>query len=156
MSQNALPLATKALWAHLLRKPTTLERDASIPTLASNVPLTPTDRAATSTRILLHDTHARLETFTERLEKLMHNVEDEKREMTRAREDMEAERDKMTEDVVQLVNRCQTSIQKSVGEPAQASAISSLRSELTNAKDKLANVESKLDALQMVCLCFAR
>ena len=43
-------------------------------------PLAPTDKASASTRMLLHDTQAALETFSSRVDKLCGEVEASKRE----------------------------------------------------------------------------
>ena len=93
------------IWAELLRKPVPSPPEtAHVPSsvLQSRPPLTPQDKAGTSAKILLYDTYARLETFSERQDTLLKEVIEAKREMVNAREDMRAEQEKHREEVVQL------------------------------------------------------
>lgn len=99
-----------ALWAHLLRRP--LLRDsisqsksrtnATGTSLPPPVQLAPVDKNAASTRILLHDTHAQLEIFTERSGKLMVEVEQARRELSKVGEMFEGEREGLVDDMVKL------------------------------------------------------
>ena len=97
---SPLPSTTPTLWAHLLH-PCAPSRTtgAQIPAYAQ---LTPQDKASTSTRILLHDTHARLEKFSERANNVFSEVEASRREMVRVREEVEGAREKEFEAIVQL------------------------------------------------------
>ena len=94
---SPLPSTASTLWAHLLhhRAPSS----AQIPAFAQ---LTPQEKAGTSTRILLHDTHARLEKFSERANAIFSEVETSRREMVRVREEVEDAREKELEAIVQL------------------------------------------------------
>lgn len=59
--------------------------------------------------------------------------------------------------VLNVVNRCQTELQKSVGEPAQIRSLEAMDAKvalvaqsLHSVKDKLSSINSKFDALHMV------
>ncbi|KAI0046730.1 hypothetical protein FA95DRAFT_1344545 [Auriscalpium vulgare] len=137
-------LPPSALWARLLRKPT-FPAAAAMP---AHTQLAPSDKAQTSTRILLHDTHARLETFGERTGRLVKEVEDARREIVRVGEEAESARERAADVVVQTVNRCQTMLQKAVGEPVQTREVAILRAELASVSTKMTALDSKLDALR--------
>lgn len=97
---SPLPTTASTLWTHLLHQ------HAPSRTTATQIPayaqLTPQDKASTSTRILLHDTHARLEKFSERANTIFSEVEASRREMVRVREEVEGTREKEFEAIVQL------------------------------------------------------
>ena len=100
--------ATAGLWGHLLSKhgvsrtlpPSTASGSfigkAHIPAIA------PLDKAATSTRILLHDTQATLEKFSSHVEKLTNKVDDAKREIVMAHKVFHTGQEKMIEENVDL------------------------------------------------------
>ncbi|KAI0029362.1 hypothetical protein K488DRAFT_10215, partial [Vararia minispora EC-137] len=88
--------------------------------LPPSADLTPQDKARAATRILLHDTQARLETFAEKADGLMKEAGETRREVARTRADMEKHVEGLAGDVVQLVNRCQGTIVQTLGTPAQA------------------------------------
>ena len=97
---SPLPSTASTLWAHLLHHGAPSRTSgAQIPAFAQ---LTPQDKANTSTRILLHDTHARLEKFSERANAISSEVEASRREMVRVREEVEGAREKEFEAIVQL------------------------------------------------------
>jgi hypothetical protein len=62
---------SSTLWAHLLRKDRTNE-----PIPAISVPIAPADKTGTSVRLLLHDTQATLEKFSQRIDKLVKGVDE--------------------------------------------------------------------------------
>jgi hypothetical protein len=97
---SPLPSTVSTLWTHLLHQ------HAPSRTTATQIPayaqLTPQDKASTSTRILLHDTHARLEKFSERANTVLSEVETSRREMVRVREEVEGAREKEFEAIVQI------------------------------------------------------
>jgi hypothetical protein len=68
----------------------------------SHAQVTPQNKAGTSTRILLHDTHARLEKFSERANSIFSGVEASRREMVRVREEVESAREKELDTIAQL------------------------------------------------------
>lgn len=96
--------ASSVLWGHLL------SRDASTPSLTPRVqsdvtslsPITPLDKAGTSMRILLHDTQAHLEKFSDRVTKLINGVDESKREIVTVQKLFEQDREKLVEETVDL------------------------------------------------------
>ncbi|KAI0251198.1 hypothetical protein BJV78DRAFT_1282703 [Lactifluus subvellereus] len=97
---SPLPSTASTLWAHLLHRNGPSKSNAT--QLPSYAQLTPQDKAGTSTRILLHDTHARLEKFSERANSIFSELEASKREMIRVREEVESAREKEFEDIAHL------------------------------------------------------
>ncbi|KAH9036181.1 hypothetical protein EDB85DRAFT_804398 [Lactarius pseudohatsudake] len=139
---SPLPSTASTLWAHLLQDQRGPSRGAQIPAFAQ---LTPQDKASTSTRILLHDTHARLEKFSERANTIFSEVEASRREMVRVREEVEGAREKEFEAIVQLVNRCQSFLQKAIGDPVQAREAASIQANLTLALERLNTLDDKIN-----------
>lgn len=174
---SPLPSPVSSLWARLLD-----HRDSSNPTTSqppSHAQLTLQDKVGTSTRILLHDTHARLENFSERANSIFSGIEASRREMVRVREEVESAREEELDTIAQLstfclffraymlvivcsyntyifapVNRCQSSLQRTIGEPAQAREAAMMHASLTVTTERLQALEekinSKLDALTAV------
>ncbi|KAH9006102.1 hypothetical protein EDB86DRAFT_2795112 [Lactarius hatsudake] len=142
---SPLPSTASTLWAHLLQDQRGASRGAQIPAFAQ---LTPQDKASTSTRILLHDTHARLEKFSERANIIFSEVEASRREMVRVREEVEGAREKELEAIVQLgafFNRCQSFLQKAIGDPVQAREAASIQANLTLALERLNTLDDKIN-----------
>ncbi|EMD38749.1 hypothetical protein CERSUDRAFT_151372 [Gelatoporia subvermispora B] len=142
--------AANALWGHLLRKDVASglsKRDSSA---ISNPPIAPSDRTGTSLRILLHDTQANLEKFSERVNLLIDDVEGTKREVVTVRKAFEDEHEKLINETTDLVNRCQAEIRKHVGSPAQTSLVEDVQKTLASLDHKVNGLEQKLDVLQMV------
>ena len=173
---SPLPSTASTLWAHLLNHRGPSKANAAQP--HSYAQLTPQDKAGTSTRILLHDTHARLEKFSERANSIFSAIDASKREMVRVREEVESAREKELDVIAQLsmfifffffraymlagvcssayvsVNRCQSSLQKTIGEPLQAREAAVMQATLTVTTERLhafeGKINSKLDALTAV------
>jgi len=149
---SPLPTTASTLWAQLLNHRGPSKANAAQP--HSYAQLTPQDKAGTSTRILLHDTHARLEKFSERANSMFSAIEASKREMVRVREEVESAREKELDTIAQLINRCQASLQKTIGEPLQAREAATMQASLTVVTERLRALEertySKLDALTVV------
>nr|GAT58225.1 predicted protein [Mycena chlorophos] len=124
--------ANNALWGQLVRKATTAARDA--PPVAPTAPL---DKTGTSMRVLLHDTQSNFERFANRVDSLSSGIEDAHREIVAVKDLFGGAQESLVNDVVGVVNRCQTRIETAVGEPSQASAMEQFR------KD----VEARFDAL---------
>jgi hypothetical protein len=90
-----------ALWAHLLRKDLTAVVPPSNPK-QHVVPVAPIDKAGTSMRLLLHDTQANLEKFSERVDKLTGGVQETRREVDLVKRLWEGERDKSHAEIADL------------------------------------------------------
>jgi hypothetical protein len=93
--------ASTALWAHLLRKdvPSASQTSSTPP---NNPPIAPLDKAGTSMRILLHDTQANLEKFSERVDKLASGVGETKGEMVTMQQLFQEDREKLVGQTVDL------------------------------------------------------
>lgn len=89
---------TEALWAHVLRKDKTQSRDLDMP----QVPVAPVDRNATSTRILLYDTQARLEQFSSRADAMLKGMQDANHQLKTVGMLFEKDRDTLTNDIIDL------------------------------------------------------
>jgi hypothetical protein len=83
----------EALWAHVLRKDS-----ADIPTAPSG----PVDRNATSARILLYDTQARLEQFSSRADALLKETHDANHQLKTVGMLFEKDRETQTSDMIDL------------------------------------------------------
>ena len=98
---SPIPSTASTLWSYLLNPRSPSKANATQPN--SYAPrLTPQDKAGTSTRILLHDTHARLEKFSEHANSVFSAIEASKREMVRVREEVESAREKELDTIAQL------------------------------------------------------
>lgn len=171
---SPLPSTSSTLWGRLLGHDLSKATTTQPPLHAQ---LTPQDKAGTSTRILLHDTHARLEVFSERANSIFSGIEASRREMVRVREEVESAREKELDTIAQLsmffwriyacypvliqdvhiyapVNRCQSSLQRMIGEPAQAREAVMMQASLTVTTERLhaldEKINTKLDALTAV------
>lgn len=94
---------SSTLWAHLLNKDTTASGSGLKTGLASAV-LTasaPADRTGTSVRILLHDTQATIEKFSERVDRLVSGAEESQRKLLARNEEMSDEVERLVRRVVQ-------------------------------------------------------
>jgi len=97
-----LPSTASTLWARVLDHRGASTGNAITAQLPSYAQFTPQDKTGTSTRMLLHDTHARLEVFSERANLIFSEIEASKREIVRVREDVESAREKELDTVAQL------------------------------------------------------
>jgi len=97
--------ASTALWAHLLRKDIPVISQTSSNTL-TNPPIAPLDKAGTSMRILLHDTQANLEKFSEHVDKLASGVSETKREMITMQKLFQEDHEKLVGQIVDLGELC--------------------------------------------------
>ncbi|KAJ6538537.1 hypothetical protein DFH09DRAFT_1368911 [Mycena vulgaris] len=134
------PSASTALWGQLLRKNT-----LAAPSVVPLPPTAPLDKTGTSMRILLHDTQANFEKFSTRVDTLTSGIDGAKREIVIVKDLFQREHETLTMDVVDLVNRSQTQIQKSLGEPAQAMTLESFRKDVDSRLDGLAK---RIDDMQ--------
>ncbi len=92
---------TSQLWGHLLQP----KSDSSRPNSDSTTmcpPIAPTDKTATSIRILLHDTRANLEDFSTRVHKLTDTIDETKREISGVQKLFQVGHEQVIEEVVSL------------------------------------------------------
>ncbi|KAK1222137.1 hypothetical protein PQX77_015065 [Marasmius sp. AFHP31] len=135
--------SSSVIWAHLLRK-----ENVPLPTSTSDVPLPPlgpVDKNATSTRILLHDTQANLQQFSERIDKMTQSLNGTKQEISAVKVLFQEEHERLVGELVDLVNRCQTEIQKPLGQPAQSDKLDQAQK---NLELRLENLDRRLDIVQ--------
>lgn len=97
-----LPSTASTLWARVLDHRGSSTGNAITAQLPSYAQFTPQDKTGTSTRMLLHDTHARLEFFSERANLVFSEIEASRREMVRVREDVESARESELDTIAQL------------------------------------------------------
>ncbi|KAF9785306.1 hypothetical protein BJ322DRAFT_1006148, partial [Thelephora terrestris] len=137
---------TSTLWAHLLNKDTTASGLGLKPGLAAVEPTgsAPADKAGSSVRILLHDTQATIEKFSERVEKLVSDAEDSRQKLLARNEEVNDEALQLPDPGL-LVGRTETTLQSCIREPAQASALVELRQSLSSSLDAL---NQKVEAVQ--------
>jgi hypothetical protein len=94
-----LPPASTPLWAHLFRRDVaSLPPDPGI----TITPAAPLDKNGTSMRLLLHDTQANFEKFSERVDKLTTGVEDAKKEIILVKQLFQQEHEQLDTDIVDL------------------------------------------------------
>ncbi|KAF5353074.1 hypothetical protein D9758_008753 [Tetrapyrgos nigripes] len=147
------PHGSSVLWSHLLRKDSALPApSSSFPHASGNSdlpphPMTPQDKHGTSTRILLHDTQANLQKFGEQVESLTSTVDDARQEIMVVKRLFRDEHESTMGDILDLVNRSQTELQKSMGKPAQAEKMEQLYNTVDT---RLENLSKRIDALQML------
>jgi hypothetical protein len=91
---------TEALWAHVLRKDKLNLQPKSLD--IPQVPAGPVDRNATSARILLYDTQARLEQFTSRADAMLQSMQDANHQLKTVGMLFEKDRDTLTNDMIDL------------------------------------------------------
>ncbi|KAL6299542.1 hypothetical protein BKA93DRAFT_742214 [Sparassis latifolia] len=143
---------SSVLWGHLLQRKNDSSVTPAHSTSASSLsPIVPLDKAGTSMRILLHDTQANLEKFSDRVAKLTIGVHDTKREIVTMQKLFEQDHEKLLEETVNLVNRCQMAIQKTLGNPTQTNQVETLRVDLAGVDSRLQALDKKIDVLHMVC-----
>ncbi|KAF7355542.1 hypothetical protein MSAN_01471300 [Mycena sanguinolenta] len=149
---------TNALWGQLLRK-NTLAAPPTVPL----PPTAPLDKTGTSMRILLHDTQANFEKFATRVDTLTSEIDEAKREIVIVKDLLQGSQESLSMDIVDLgmfqsnavyvrdseggkqVNRSQTQIQKSLGDPAQAPALELFRKDVDARLDGLSK---RIDDMQ--------
>ncbi|OSD05476.1 hypothetical protein PYCCODRAFT_1241398 [Trametes coccinea BRFM310] len=144
-----------ALWGHLLRKTGTSDVPPSSITSTSTLgkptlSVDPIDRASASTRILLHDTQAQLEKFTDRLLHLTSDIDNAKRELVSVQKLYCDDHEQILDKMVALANRSQTELQKTIGSPAQRSELDKVAANVCNLSAKLEALDKKLDHLIML------
>lgn len=91
------------LWAHLLNKDATTS-GPSLKTGLTSLGLTapaPADKTGTSVRILLYDTQATLEKFSERVDRLLSEAEDSRQKLLARNEEVNDEVERLVRRVIQ-------------------------------------------------------
>lgn len=68
---SASTTVSSTLWAHLLRKD-----KPNVSTQATSSLIAPADKTGTSVRLLLHDTQATMQKFSEKVDRLIDGVQD--------------------------------------------------------------------------------
>ncbi|KAJ7241889.1 hypothetical protein B0H12DRAFT_1236850 [Mycena haematopus] len=96
-------------------------------------------------RILLHDTQANFEKFATRVDTLTSEIDEAKRELVIVKDLFQGAQESLSMDIVDLVNRSQTQIQKSMGDPAQATALELFRKDVDARLDGLSK---RIDDMQ--------
>lgn len=94
---------SSTLWAHLLNKDHAAS-GSGLKTGLAAVGLTasaPVDKAGTSVRILLHDTQATIEKFSEKVDRLVSEAEDSRRKLLARNEEVSGEVERLVRRVVQ-------------------------------------------------------
>ena len=95
---------SSTLWAHLLNKDAAASGSGLKTSLVTSVGPSAsafTDRAGTSVRILLHDTQATIEKFSERVDKLISEAEDSRQKLLARNEEVNDEVERLIRRVVQ-------------------------------------------------------
>ena len=106
--QGSNSRATIGLWGHLLSKhgasralPSSTASGSFIG--KAHIPaVAPRDKAATSTRILLHDTQANLEKFTERVDRLTEGIDAAKKELVTVQKLYQDEHEQLVGRIIEL------------------------------------------------------
>lgn len=101
------PTSSAVLWGHLLSnndvsRSTSSSRHAEGPSATALSTMTPVDKTGTSLRILLHDTQANLEKFSERVGKLTGDIDESKREIGTTKALLQQDHEKTVEEIVDL------------------------------------------------------
>lgn len=94
---------SSTLWAHLLNKDPTASGSGLKSGLGSVglIASAPADKTGTSVRILLHDTQATIEKFSERVDRLVSEAEDSRQKLLARNEEMSGEVERLVRRVVQ-------------------------------------------------------
>ncbi|KAI0714202.1 hypothetical protein C8T65DRAFT_155621 [Cerioporus squamosus] len=150
----ARPSSSSGLWGHLMRSTVSqvpTSSAASSTTLGRHgAPLAPLDKAGASTRILLHDTQAHLEKFTERVGQLATGFENAKQELSTVQKLYQDEYEQLTDRMIGLANRCQTELQKAIGSPAQTMEVREVSKDLSAFATRLEALDKKIDTLNVL------
>ncbi|KAF9054604.1 hypothetical protein BJ165DRAFT_1523114 [Panaeolus papilionaceus] len=150
MFSSRPPTVSTAVWAQLLRgiRPTK-DGSQSNPTQPDishlAPPHAPLDKNATSMRVLLHDTQSNFERFTVEVENLFRSIAETKKEIKTVGCLYAKDRESLVSDIIDLVNRSQRELQKSIGEPSQTPSVDALFKDVNGA---LSSVNQRLDSIQ--------
>ena len=93
------PQPSSSFWAHIMEN----EKSGSKAPSQSSLPLlTPLDKSATATRLLLHDTQANLEKFSGKVDKLLAGFCEAKSEIKLVKTLFERDRETLINDIIDL------------------------------------------------------
>lgn len=93
------PQSSSSFWAHIIEN----EKNGSKAPSQSSFPLlTPLDKNATATRLLLHDTQANLEKFSGKVDKLLAGFYEAKSEVKLVKTLFERDRETLINDIIDL------------------------------------------------------
>ncbi|KAI8985586.1 hypothetical protein BD414DRAFT_537097 [Trametes punicea] len=156
--QRGRSTASTALWGHLLRRvgssqvpPSSTSTNTSTSTLGKQTSsIIPIDKAGTSTRILLHDTQANIEKFMDRVLQLTADLDSVKRELVVVQKLYQEDHEQLLDKMIGLANRCQTELQKSIGNPIQSSELHGVSKDMCSLSDRIEAVDRKIDSLTML------
>ncbi|KAK7683400.1 hypothetical protein QCA50_013662 [Cerrena zonata] len=118
--------------------------------LNKHAPIVATDRTGTSARILLHDTKASLEKFTDSVHNLVKDVDASKNKMDSITKLFGRGQENIIEEMVSVVNRCQVELQRSLGAPAQQDKLEHLNKDVTVMSRRLESLSKEVEILHMV------
>ncbi|RPD76720.1 hypothetical protein L226DRAFT_506286, partial [Lentinus tigrinus ALCF2SS1-7] len=148
------PSSSSGLWGHLMRATVSqvpTSSAASSTTLGRHpAAVTPLDKAGASTRILLHDTQAHLEKFTEKVGHLATGFENAKQELSTVQKLYQDEHEQLVDRMIGLANRCQAELQKAIGCPAQTAEVREVSKDLTAFATRLEALDKKIDNLNLL------
>ncbi|KAF8647750.1 hypothetical protein AX16_006585 [Volvariella volvacea WC 439] len=156
-------LNPQQLWAHILKKdrntaPALTSQESGTLSGSStassgtgpnsfNIPLAPIDKAATSMRILLHDTQINFEKFSSRVDTLINHVSQAKQKIHVANDLAKRGQDKFSNQIYDTASRTRVEIQNALGSPAQAEKLEILTKDLCN---WFQSTEKRLDAMHLL------
>ncbi|KAI0325915.1 hypothetical protein GY45DRAFT_1286468, partial [Cubamyces sp. BRFM 1775] len=152
---HARPTATNALWGHILRKTGSSQvphsTATSTSTFGKHTPtIAPVDKAGASTRILLHDTQAHLERFTDRVAELVTDLDSVKHEIVGVQNLYAEDHEQLMDKMIGLANRSQIELQKSIGSPAQSPQVRDLAKDMTHLSSRVDALEKKVESLNVL------
>ena|SRR6266576_535939 len=93
------PRPSSSFWAHVMENE---KNGSNVPSQNTLPLLTPLDKNATATRLLLHDTQANLEKFSGKVDKLLEGFSEAKSEVKLVKTLFERDREALVNDVIDL------------------------------------------------------
>ncbi|GJJ11477.1 hypothetical protein Clacol_005710 [Clathrus columnatus] len=151
MSATLKPRFDPFLWSQLRPGVTFAQASgegASQTFSAGNVPLVPENRIATSLRVVLHDTKSMMEQFSDKLGNLLSGVDQAKRQIDKVSDSFETGQERILEELVATVNRCQKGLLEVIDTPAQAPVLDEIKLSQTETLKRLDQLEIRVDLLQ--------
>ncbi|KIJ55230.1 hypothetical protein M422DRAFT_774310 [Sphaerobolus stellatus SS14] len=143
--QRAKARCNPLLWAQL--RPQRRPVDDASQTMPQPS-LAPENKVNSSLRVVLHDTKAVLEQFSDRLGTLVKSVDDAKRQIDSANANLADANDRTIEELVATVNRSQKGLLDVLGTPAQAGTLEIVKDAQSGIQRKLDLLEDRMGLLQ--------